>query len=77
MKADEFTHKYMQDHPNVFPGSDVTQVVSKLQSYSNRYNNYDEFLVDFVRKVDRNRTGAVSFVEFTEGLNTLKFDLTY
>ena len=77
LRADEYTHKYMKSKPDVFKESDIEQVVQRIKKLAANYKDYDEFLIDIVRKLDTNQNGFIDFDELYNGLRALGFNFTY
>lgn len=42
-----------------------------------KYPSLDEFLVDLIRKLDKNGNGVIEFEELAAGLKELGFNLSY
>ena len=68
VRADEYTEKYMSDNPDQFPEACIEFVLSKIKKGGNAYPSLQEYVVDLMRKLDRNNDGFISFAEFTAGL---------
>ena len=77
LKADEYTHKYMKSKPEVFKEADIEESIARLKSYAKNYKNFDLFMVDILKKIDKKGKGVIEFRELAEGLKELGFDLTY
>jgi len=74
--ADEYTEKYMEDNPEMFPEQNIQNILGKIKKQSAGYPNLQEYCVDLLCKLDTNNDGAISFEEFTAGLRRLNIHVT-
>eukprot|EP01015_Nassula_variabilis_P010660 TRINITY_DN1860_c0_g1_i4.p1 TRINITY_DN1860_c0_g1~~TRINITY_DN1860_c0_g1_i4.p1 ORF type:complete len:571 (+),score=145.12 TRINITY_DN1860_c0_g1_i4:66-1778(+) len=77
LRADDFTLNYMDQRPEIFPESQVEYVLDKVRSHAKNWSSVEQFVIDFVKHVDRNNNGFIEFDELCEGLKALKIHLTY
>lgn len=77
LKADEFTHKYMKSKPEVFQEADIEYVITKLKQKAAEYKSLDLFLIDLIKKLDKNKNQRIEFEELVEGLKEMGFNLSY
>jgi hypothetical protein len=68
MKADEYTEKYMEDNPDVFPQSALNHVIAKIKRGAANYKNLQEYAVALLGKLDKDNNGVLNFQEFINGL---------
>lgn len=68
LKADEYTEKYMEDNPDQFPEAAVELVVSKIKKGAQAYSSLQAYVIELMRRLDKNGDGVISFEEFTSGL---------
>lgn len=68
VSADEYTEKYMEDNPEMFPEQNIQQILSKIKKQSAAYPSLQEYCVDLLCKLDKNNDGVIDFEEFTAGL---------
>ena len=67
----------MLERPTVFPEVNIDKVIEKLRGYAKNYKNFDEFIIDLIRKLDKNKNGTIEFEELASGLKELGFYLSY
>ena len=60
VRADEYTLKYMEDNPGVFPGASVHAIADRLRGGHTRYSSIEEYAQDLMEKVDSNKDGFIS-----------------
>ena len=60
VKADDYTLKYMEDNPDVFPGASVHAIANRLKKGYTRYASIDEYVQDLMSKIDANKDGFIS-----------------
>ena len=68
VSADEYTEKYMEDNPEMFPEQNIQEILRKIKKQSASYPNLQEYCVDLLCKLDQNNDGVIDFEEFTAGL---------
>jgi EF-hand domain-containing protein 1 len=68
VSGDEYTEKYMEDNPDVFPESSVECVINKIKATARKYPDLHTYAVELLKKLDKNDDGVISFAEFTAGL---------
>ena len=56
-KADEYTDKYMEDNSDQFPEQDFTAILNKIRRAGQGYKTMQEYVIDLIRKLDRNGQG--------------------
>ena len=77
MRADEYTHKYMKFKPEVFREADIELVLIRLRKFAVKFRNYEDFLINLVKNIDKDNHGFIDFNELVVGLKNLGFNLTY
>ena len=68
VSADEYTEKYMEDNPDMFPEQNIQEILRKIKKQSASYPSLQEYCVDLLCKLDQNNDGVIDFEEFTAGL---------
>jgi len=68
MSADEYTEKYMEDNPDIFPEQNIQNILSKIKKPMRNYPSLQDYCVDLLCKLDKNNDGKIDFEEFTAGL---------
>lgn len=68
MTPDEYTAKYMEDNPEIFPEANIARVINKIKKGASGYNSLQEYVIELMRQLDKNGDGQISFDEFTSGL---------
>lgn len=53
MRGDEFTVNYMKQKPESFKEADIAQIIAKLRLFADGYPNFDTFLLDTMKKLDK------------------------
>jgi hypothetical protein len=70
LKADEYTEKYMEDNPDLFPEASIENVLRKIKKGYTQYKNLQEYVVALIAFLDKNGDGVISFEEFCNGLKS-------
>ncbi len=68
LKADEYTEKYMEDNPDLFPEASIENVLRKIKKGYTQYKNLQEYVIALIAFLDKNGDGVISFEEFCNGL---------
>ena len=68
MSADEYTEKYMEDNPDMFPEQNIENILQKIKKPSRGYASLQDYCIDLLVKLDKNNDGVIDFEEFTQGL---------
>jgi hypothetical protein len=68
MKADEYTEKYMEDNPDVFPQSSLNSVIAKIKRGAAGYKSLQDYAVALLGSLDKDGNGVLNFQEFVNGL---------
>lgn len=68
VSADEYTEKYMEDNPEVFPEQNIQNILKKIKKRAHEYPSLQDYCVDLLVKLDKNNDGVIDFEEFTAGL---------
>jgi len=76
LRCDEFTYKYMKEHPETFKEVDVDRILEKLRSSAKRFKTNEEFAIDLFKRLDKNNSGFIEFEELFTGLKALDIPLT-
>jgi len=71
LKADEYTEKYMEDNPDLFPEASIENVLRKIKKGATKYRNLQEYVIELIKYLDKNGDGAITFEEFTIGLKSM------
>jgi len=73
LECDEYTKKYMRDNAEIFRDSDCSEVIGRIRTSANGYNNLDDYLVNILKVLDPQNKGFISSDEIVEGFK--KFNL--
>lgn len=68
LKADEYTEKYMEDNPDLFPEASLDRVISKIRRNGSAYPSLQDYVIHLMKSLDKNGDGVISFEEFSNGL---------
>ena len=68
VSADEYTEKYMEDNPDFFPESSLQNIIDKIKRPAAKYPSLQAYVIDLLKKLDKDQNGVISFEEFTNGL---------
>lgn len=68
LKADEYTEKYMEDNPDIFPQASIANVIRKIKRGASAHSNLQAYVISLIKSLDKNNDGAISFKEFCDGL---------
>jgi EF-hand domain-containing protein 1 len=68
VSADEYTEKYMEDNPEMFPEQNIQNILGKIKKQGKNYASLQEYCVELLAMLDKNDDGVIDFDEFTEGL---------
>mgnify|MGYP001559644968 FL=1 len=63
VEGDEYTEKYMEDNPEIFPQSNAIYVLNKIKEGASWFANVNEFAIQLVWALDKNGDGQVSMDE--------------
>ena len=66
----------MQDNFDKFPEADLINILRKIKKGSQGYNSLQEYVIDLVRRLDKNGDEVISFSEFSSGLKGLNIFLS-
>lgn len=67
----------MKSKPEVFKEADIEFVLDKLKKKAKEYKSLEDFLVVFVKKLDKNKNAKIEFEELVDGLRDMGYNLTY
>lgn len=73
---DEYSEKYMEDNPEIFPQSSLTYIVNKIREGSAGFSSPNDFAVNLIRTLDTAGEGFVSLDRFKAGLAEIGVYLT-
>lgn len=76
MNADEYTEKYMEDNPELFPQASLNHLITKIKRGAAAHKNLQEYAITLLAKLDKDGNGVLSFKEFTEGLRAMDIFMT-
>ena len=68
LKADEYTEKYMEDNPDLFPQASINSVIAKIKRSGNTYKSLQDYAIALLQRLDKDGNGVLNFKEFTDGL---------
>ena len=69
MSADEYTEKYMEDNPDIFPEASVSAVIEKIKEGAKEHSSLQDYAVFLMKTLDKNNDGFVSLTEFSDALH--------
>jgi len=76
LRCDEFTYKYMKDHPESFKEANIDRVLERLRNLSKKFKSNEEFAINLFKTLDSNNSGFIEFEELYHGLKALDIPLT-
>merc|ERR1712096_254008 len=76
MTADEFTLKYMESLPDVFPQASIEVVLDRIRKSGGGHVDTKSFSEKLFSILDENKDDKVTFSEFFKGLEKLGLRLT-
>ncbi len=68
--ADEYTEKYMEENPDVFPEASVEAIFNKIKAGAAGAATLQEYAISLMKALDTNNDGFVSLTEFCNGLES-------
>ena len=68
VSADEYTEKYMEDNPDMFPEQNINNILAKIKNKAKNYASLQEYCIELLVQLDKNNDGVIDFEEFTAGL---------
>lgn len=71
VKADEYTEKYMEDNPEIFPAASIDAILLKMKRQGKEFPNLQDYAIHLMKVLDKNNDGFVSLEEFSNGLGEL------
>lgn len=71
LKADEYTEKYMEDNPELFPEASIQSILRKIKKGQSAYSSLQEYVIALIKNLDKNGDGVISFKEFCDGLKAM------
>jgi DUF1126 PH-like domain len=48
LRADEYTEKYMEDNPDLFPEASIENVLRKIKKGQTQYKNLQEYVIALI-----------------------------
>jgi len=76
MSADEYTEKYMEDNPDIFPEASVEVVLNKIKAGASEHASLQDYAVFLMKTLDKNNDGFVSLTEFSDALHACGINTT-
>ena len=73
LECDEYTKKYMRDNAEIFRDSDCSEVIGRIRTAGNYFDNMDNYLITLLKGLDPENKGYISSNEILEGFK--KFNL--
>ena len=74
MSADEYTEKYMEENPDVFPEASMEAIFQKIKNGAKEHATLQDYAVFLMKVLDKNNDGFVSLTEFSTGLHEAGID---
>lgn len=69
-KCDDYTEKYMQENPDIFPQASLDHIIAKIKRGWKQYKTLQDYVIALIAKIDKDNNGVISFKEFTDGLKS-------
>ena len=76
IEMDEYTKKYMISNKEIFRDADIKNVVDRIKSGSNEFNDYEEFLVHLIYVIDPKGNHFVSKDDIINGIKCFGISLS-
>ena len=76
LECDEYTKKYMRDNAEIFRDSDCSEVIGRIRTAGNVFDNMDNYLVAILKGLDPENKGYISSDEILEGFKKFNLYLT-
>ena len=76
LECDEYTKKYMRDNAEIFRDSDCSEVISRIRTAGNCFDNLDNYLIAILKGLDPENKGYISSDEILEGFKKFNLYLT-
>ena len=76
LECDEYTKKYMRDNAEIFRDSDCSEVIARIRTAGNVFDNMDNYLVAILKGLDPENKGFISSDEICEGFKKFNLYLT-
>lgn len=76
VSADDYTEKYMEDNPDLFPEASIENIIAKIKKLAKNYASLQEYAIALLKTLDKNNDGSISFAEFTQGLRDMNIHVT-
>ena len=76
LECDEYTKKYMRDNAEIFRDSDCSEVIGRIRTAGNDFDNMDNYLVAILKGLDPENKGYISSDEILEGFKKFNLYLT-
>ncbi len=76
MKVDEYTEKYYEMNPETFKEANIDYVLEKIGKLGIGASSMVEYAKGLMEKMDKNKDGVLSFLEFTEGIKGMGIIIT-
>ena len=76
VSADEYTEKYMEDNPDVFPEASVDMIFNKIKEAAKGAASLQDYAITLMKALDKNNDGFVSLTEFSNGLHACGINTT-
>ena len=76
LECDEYTKKYMRDNAEIFRDSDCSEVIARIRTAGNVFDNFDNYLVAILKGLDPENKGFISSDEILEGFKKFNLYLT-
>ena len=67
LQCDEYTKKYMRDNAEIFRDSDCSEVIERIRTAGNCFDNRETYLVTVLKILDPHNKGFISSDEIKEG----------
>jgi len=76
LRCDEFTYRYMKEHPETFKEANIDKVLEKVRAAARKFKSPEDFAVDLFKRLDKNNSGFIEFEELHNGFKELDVNLS-
>jgi len=70
LKMDEYSEKYLESNPEVFPEADIYKIFEKFRIEGKTFKTLDEYALHLIKSLDKRADGYLYFSEFFDLLKS-------